>query len=217
MERSETQSPKVVRKGTVRVAYRALRSTITKIRSYRNIYTFLAAYWLYIGGLFTVIFMAVNFGQRLGFADQDLVIALMITNYVGFPSTLLFGFLAHRFGMQRAIIAGLVVYILIVCWAVFLEDVRQFYVMSIIIGTVQGGVQSISRSLYASLIPKTLSGEFFGFYNMLTKFAHILGPVLIGVSLFFSDDPRSILLAILPMFVLGALILTQVKVPEDAA
>ena len=161
--------------------------------------------------------MAVNFGQRLGFADQDLVIALMITNYVGFPSTLLFGFLAHRFGMQRAIIAGLVVYILIVCWAVFLEDVRQFYVMSIIIGTVQGGVQSISRSLYASLIPKTLSGEFFGFYNMLTKFAHILGPVLIGVSLFFSDDPRSILLAILPMFVLGALILTQVKVPEDAA
>ena len=119
--------------------------------------------------------------------------------------------------MQRAIIAGLVVYILIVCWAVFLEDVRQFYVMSIIIGTVQGGVQSISRSLYASLIPKSLSGEFFGFYNMLTKFAHILGPVLIGVTLFFSDDPRFILLAILPMFVLGALILTQVKVPEDAA
>ncbi|MED5461039.1 MAG: MFS transporter [Pseudomonadota bacterium] len=213
----EAQSPNVVRKGTVRAAYRALRTTITKIRSYRNIYTFLAAYWLYIGGLFTVIFMAVNFGQRLGFADQDLVIALMITNYVGFPATLLFGFLAHRFGMQRAIIAGLVVYILIVCWAVFLEDVRQFYVMSIIIGTVQGGVQSISRSLYASLIPKSLSGEFFGFYNMLTKFAHILGPVLIGVTLFFSDDPRFILLAILPMFVLGALILTQVKVPEDAA
>ena len=101
----DAQSPIVVRKGTVRAAYRALRSTITKIRSYRNIYTFLAAYWLYIGGLFTVIFMAVNFGQRLGFADQDLVIALMITNYVGFPATLLFGFLAHRFGMQRAIIA----------------------------------------------------------------------------------------------------------------
>ena len=141
----------------------------------------------------------------------------MITNYVGFPATLLFGFLAHRFGMKQAIYAGVGVYIAVVCWAVFLTDVKQFYVMSIIIGMVQGGVQSISRSLYAALIPKDLSGEFFGFYNMLTKFAHVLGPVLIGIALFISDEPKFILIAVLPMFVLGALILSRVEAPAEAA
>ena len=192
-------------------------SHLVRISTYRNIVVFLAAYWLYIGGLFTVIFMAVNFGQRLGFADKDLVTALMITNYVGFPATLLFGFIAYRFGMKRAIYGGLTVYIGVVCWAVFLEDVRQFYAMSITIGLVQGGVQSISRSLYASLIPKELSGEFFGFYNMLTKFAHVLGPVLIGIVVYFTDDPKFILVTVLPMFVLGAILLQKVRTPEEAA
>lgn len=209
----EVKAPTVVESGTVRAAYKALRTTFTKIRSYRNIFMFLLAYWLYIGGLFTVIFMAVNFGQRLGFEDRDLVTALMITNYVGFPATLLFGLMAHRFGTKRAIYVGLAVYIGVVCWAVFLKDVRQFYVMSITIGMVQGGVQSISRSLYAGLIPKELSGEFFGFYNMLTKFAHVLGPVLIGIVVFFSDEPKFILITVLPMFVLGALLLSRVEAP----
>jgi len=102
----------------------------------------------------------------------------------------------------------------VVCWAVFLKDVRQFYAMSITIGMVQGGVQSISRSLYAALIPVELSGEFFGFYNMLTKFAHVLGPVLIGIVAFITDDPKFILVAVLPMFVLGAFMLGRVKAPD---
>lgn len=209
----EVKAASVVRRGTIRAAYKALRETLQKIRNYRNIFVFLIAYWLYIGGLFTVIFMAVNFGQRLGFADRDLVTALMITNYVGFPATLLFGLMAHRFGTKQAIYVGLAVYIMVVCWAVFLTDVRQFYAMSIIIGMVQGGVQSISRSLYAALIPKDMSGEFFGFYNMLTKFAHVLGPVLIGVVVMFTDEPRYILVAVLPMFLGGAFVLARVKAP----
>jgi len=212
----ESQSRPVAQRGTIRAAYLALRTTLAKIRSYRNISVFLIAYWLYIGGLFAVIFMAVNFGQRLGFADKDLVTALLITNYVGFPATLLFGLMAHRFGTKPAIYVGLAVYIAVVCWAVFLKDVRQFYAMSITIGLVQGGVQSISRSLYASLIPRQLSGEFFGFYNMLTKFAHVLGPVLIGVVVFFTDKPKFILVAVLPLFVLGALMLSRVTAPAPA-
>ena len=210
----EIKAKSVVRRGTIRAAYKALRDTLRKIRSYRDIFVFLIAYWLYIGGLFTVIFMAVNFGQRLGFADKDLVPALMITNYVGFPATLLFGLMAHRFGTKQAIYVGLAVYIIVVCWAVFLTDVRQFYAMSITIGLVQGGVQSISRSLYASLIPKDMSGEFFGFYNMLTKFAHVLGPVLIGIVVMLSDEPRYILVAVLPMFIAGALVLSRVTAPD---
>lgn len=207
----ERKAPFAGKGNTIRAAYEALAETFHRIRQYRNVFLFLVAYWLYIGGLFAVIFMAVNFGQRLGFSETDLVLALLITNFVGFPATLAFGFLGHAFGPKRAIYLGLAVYIGVAVWAGFLKDVGQFYIMAITIGCVQGGVQGMSRSLYASLIPAERSGEFFGFYNMLTKFAHVLGPVLIGIVGFFFADPRFILLAILPLFVLGAIALTRVR------
>jgi UMF1 family MFS transporter len=192
-------------------AYRALATTIRHISQYTNVWRFLVAYWLYIGGVFTVIFMAVNFGQRLGFESKDLVMALLITNFVGFPATLAYGYVGHYFGARNAIYLGLAVYIGVACWAAFLHDINQFYAMAITIGTVQGGVQGMSRSLYASLIPKEHSGEFFGFYNMLTKFAHILGPVFVGTAAIYSDDPKFILIVLLPLFILGAIMLTRVK------
>jgi UMF1 family MFS transporter len=210
----ESKSLRVTSGGTVRAAYQELSKTFHKIRSYRNVFLFLAAYWFFIGGLFTVIFMAVNFGQRLGFGEQDLVTALLITNFVGFPATLVYGYIGHRFGPKNAIYLGLAVYIIIVCWAVFLKDVSQFYAMAIAIGTVQGGVQGMSRSLYASLIPAEHSGEFFGFYNMVTKFSHILGPVLVGIVAWLSDEPKFILVALLPMFVIGALMLMRVDTSD---
>ncbi len=210
----ESKSSRVKSGGTVRAAYHELSKTFHKIRSYRNVFLFLAAYWFFIGGLFTVIFMAVNFGQRLGFGEQDLVTALLITNFVGFPATLAYGYLGHRFGPKNAIYLGLGVYIIIVCWAAFLKDVSQFYAMAIAIGMVQGGVQGMSRSLYASLIPAEHSGEFFGFYNMVTKFSHILGPVLVGIVAWLSDEPKFILVALLPMFVIGALMLMRVDTTD---
>ena len=196
-------------------AYRTLAATIGHISQYTTVWRFLIAYWLYIGGVFTVIFMAVNFGQRLGFESQDLVMALLITNFVGFPATLAYGYIGHRFGAKNAIYLGLAVYIGVACWAAFLHDVRQFYAMAITIGMVQGGVQGMSRSLYASLIPAEHSGEFFGFYNMLTKFAHILGPVFVGSVAIYSTDPKFILIALLPLFILGALMLARVKPAEQ--
>jgi len=195
---------------TVRAAYQELRETFRKIQNYRNVFLFLFAYWFFIGGLFTVIIMAVNFGQRLGFDDNDLVMALLITNFVGFPATIGYGYLGHHFGAKNSIYLGLAVYVAVVCWAAFLTSVSQFYVMAIIIGMVQGGVQGMSRSLYASLIPAEHSGEFFGFYSMVTKFSHILGPVLVGLSALLSDEPKFILVAVLPMFVIGALLLIRV-------
>jgi UMF1 family MFS transporter len=206
----EGKSAAITSGSTVKAAYRALLETFRKVRRYRNAFQFLLAYWLYIGGLFTIIFMAVNFGQRLGFSETDLVLALLITNFVGFPATLAYGYLGHHIGPKKAIFIGLAVYIAMACWAVFLQDVRQFYAMAIVIGCVQGGVQGMSRSLYASLIPAEQSGEFFGFYNMLTKFAHVLGPVLVGLVGFISTEPKYILIALLPLFILGALALTRV-------
>ena len=131
--------------GTVLAAYRALMDTFREIRKYRNVLIFLVAYWLYIDGVFTIIFMAVNFGQRLGFRPESLVTALLITNFVGFFATLAYGALGHRFGEKNMIFVGLAVYIGVACWAVFLNDIRQFYAMAITIGLVQGGVQGMSR------------------------------------------------------------------------
>ncbi len=207
----ERHSPREVAGHAVRAAYEELKSTIRQIREYRNVVIFLIAYWLYIGGVFTVIFMAVNYGQRLGFGQQDLVTALMITNFVGFPATLLFGYFGHRYGPKRGIYFALAVYIVMSTWAMFMVDVQQFYIMAIVIGCVQGGVQGLSRSLYASLIPPDQPGEFFGFYTLLTKFAHVLGPVLVAIAAMLSDDPKWVLLALMPLFIGGGMLLTVVR------
>ena len=192
-------------------AYRRLRNTVTHIRKYTAVWRFLIAYWLYIGGVFTVIFMAVNFGQRLGFSSTDLVTALLITNFAGFPATLAYGYIGHRIGPKPAIYIGLTVYVAVAIYATVLQDVKQFYAMAIIIGMVQGGVQGMSRSLFASLIPEQHSGEFFGFYNMVTKFAHILGPVLVGIVTAVFADPKFIIAALLPLFLAGGYTLLAVK------
>ena len=211
----EHRSGIVVASGVVRVAYGELKSTLREVRKYRNVVVFLIAYCMYIGAVFTVIFMAANYGQRLGFSQNDLVKALMITNFVGFPATLLYGFFGHRFGPKLGIYFALMVYIAVSSWAVFMTDVHQFYVMAIIIGCVQGGVQGLSRSLYASLIPPDQPGEFFGFYNMVTKLSHVLGPTLVGLAATFWDEPKYVLLALLPLFIFGALLLATVKRDES--
>jgi len=196
--------------GIVRSAFQELASTFRHIRQYRNIVKFLSAYWLYIGGVFTVISMAANYGQRLGFDNADLVLAFMITNLAGFPATLLYGYLGHKYGARNGIYLALTIYVLVSCWAVFMTEVRQFYVMAIIVGCIQGGVQGLSRSFYATLIPKDQPGEFFGFYNMMTKFSHVIGPTVVGLAALFSDSPAIILVVLLPLFISGGLLLTRV-------
>lgn len=213
----EQHSAIEVRSGTIRAAYAELKSTFHEISKYRNVAIFLSAYWLYIGGVFTVIFMAVNYGQRLGFEDSDLVTALLIANFVGFPATLVYGMLAHRFGAKRGIYFALLVYIGMCFWATQMSEVREFYIMSIIIGLVQGGAQGLSRSLYASLIPAGQPGEFFGFYNMTTKFAHVLGPAMVAIAAMLSDDPKWVLLTLMPLFLAGAVLLALVRAPESEA
>lgn len=207
----EHRSPLQVSSGAIRVAYAELKATVLKVGQYRNVVVFLTAYWLYIGGVFTVIFMAVNYGQRLGFEDKDLVMALLITNFVGFPATFLYGLVAHRFGPKSGIYFALLIYICMSVWAIFMTDVDQFFVMAIVIGMVQGGVQGLSRSLYASLIPAEQPGEFFGFYNMVTKFAHVLGPAMVAIAATLSDDPKWVLLALMPLFLAGGFLLTIVR------
>ncbi|MCH7822477.1 MAG: MFS transporter [Proteobacteria bacterium] len=207
----EQRTGVVVAGGVLRAAYAKLRATIRNVRRYRDVVNFLIAYFLYIAGVFTVIFMAANYGQRLGFNSGDLVRALMITNFVGFFATLIYGYFGHRFGPKPGIYFALIVYVVVSSWAVFMHDVKQFYVMAIVIGCVQGGVQGLSRSLYAALIPPDQPGEFFGFYNMITKLSHVLGPVMVGLAATFSDAPEYVLLVLIPLFAGGGLLLMRVR------
>jgi UMF1 family MFS transporter len=210
----ETRRAIPVTRDILKSAFRELGVTISHIRRYRNIVRFLVAYWFYLAGVFTVISMAANYGQRLGFGDTDLVTAFMITNLAGFPATLLYGFLGDKYGARKGIYLALCIYVGVSSWAIFMTDVRQFYVMAIIVGCVQGGVQGLSRSLYATLIPQDRPGEFFGFYNMVTKFSHVVGPTLVGFAATLSDDSGVILVVLLPLFVIGGLLLALVKLPD---
>jgi UMF1 family MFS transporter len=209
----ESHSSIEVTSHPIRAAYDELRSTVKKISQYRNVMIFLGAYWLYVGGVFTVIAMAANYGQRLGFEDRDLVTAMLIANFVGFPATLVYGFMAHRFGAKKGLYVALVAYVGACVWGILMTEIREFYIMAGVIGMVQGGVQGLSRSLYASLIPQDQPGEFFGFYSMTTKFSHILGPLMVALAAMLSDDPKWVLLALMPMFLAGAFLLALVRMP----
>jgi UMF1 family MFS transporter len=198
-------------------AARQLATTIRHVRALPMTFLFLAAYWLYIDGVDTVIRMAVDFGLALGFGAGDLLTALLITQFVGFPAALAFGHLGNRFGAKQSILLAIAVYIAVVLWAWTMQAAWEFYALAVTVGLVQGGIQSQSRALYARMVPPARSAEFFGFYNMMGKFAVVLGPVLVGGVAKATDDPRSGILSLLILFVAGAMLLLRVDVARGEA
>ena len=202
--------------GAIRAAFAELAGTLRSVRSQRNLWLFLLAYWLYIDGVYTIIKMAVDFGLSQGLVMQDVVTAILVTNFIGFPAAILFGFLGERFGARRGIYLSLGVYVITTMAAVFIDTSAEFYALAITIGLVQGGVQSLSRSLFARLVPAGKTGEYFGFYNMLGKFAAILGPVLAGVVALTTGSQRVGILSILILLLAGLWLLRQVELPDDA-
>ncbi len=164
----------------VRAGFRQLLETFREVRHLKTISLFLLAYWLYIDGVNTVIRMAVDYGISIGFETKDLISALLITQFVGFPSAIGFGFLGKKFGTKPAIFLAISVYLFVSIWGAFIDKVMEFYMLAVIVGLVQGGIQALSRSYYARLIPVDKSAEYFGFYNMVGKFSAIIGPALMG-------------------------------------
>ena len=140
------------------------------------------------------------------------MLALLVTQFVAFPSALLFGYIAQHIGAKRGILICIGIYVLVIVWAHGMRETWEFYVLAAIVGLVQGGIQALSRSLCFRIIPRDKSGEFFGFYNMLGKFAAVLGPVLMGLVALKSGDSRLALLSTIVLFVLGAALLLGVNV-----
>ena len=161
--------------------FRQFFSTLRKIRHLKTVLTFLLAYWFYIDGVDTIIKMAVDYGMSIGFQSNDLIKALLITQFVGFPAALVFGKLGQKWGVRKSIYLAIGIYICVTIWGTMMSEKHEFYILAIVIGLVQGGIQALSRSYYSRLIPKNKAAEFYGFYNMLGKFAAILGPILMGV------------------------------------
>ncbi|TXH69159.1 MAG: MFS transporter [Thiothrix sp.] len=193
---------------------RDLLATFKQIRQLKGVGLFLLAYWFYIDGVDTVIVMAVDYGQTLGFPQDSLITALLITQFVAFPAALAFGYLGNKLGAKQGILLGLVVYIAITIFASQMQSVQGFYILAICVGLVQGGVQALSRSLYASLIPADQAAKFFGFYNMLGKFAAVLGPLLVGWFGILTGSSRMGLLAILLLFIVGGFLLWLVPLKQ---
>ena len=214
-ERKPPPVPRTV--GLVRAAVRELLSTLRHIRALPMTFLFLLAYWLYIDGVDTVVRMAVDFGLALGFGVGDLLTALLITQFVGFPAALAFGRIGDRLGAKQGILLAIVVYILAVFWAWRMTESWEFYGLAVTIGLVQGGVQALSRALFARLIPPGRNAEFFGFYNMMGKFAVVLGPLLVGAVGQATGSPRLGILSLLLLFVSGALLLLAVDVRRGVA
>ncbi len=195
-----------------------LRDTFHEVRRYRVVFGFLVAYWLYIDGVDTVITMAVDYGKSLGFPTATLISALLLVQFVAFPCALAFGWAGQRFGPKRPILAGIGVYIIVTAlatqltvepWLVGGVSISPFYALAILVGTAQGGVQALSRSLYTRLIPAERTAEFFGFYNMVGRFAAIIGPFLVGVVGRFTGSPRAGIGSIALLLVVGGALLAR--------
>ncbi len=189
-----------------------LRTTIGQVRRYRPLLWFLLAYWMYIDGVNTIIKMAVDYGLSLGFASQNLIAALLITQFVAFPAALAFGWIGSRIGARNGIFIAIAVYSMVTIAAYFVQTATHFYLLAGTIGLVQGGIQSLSRSYFATLVPAGKQGEFFGFYNMMGKFAAVLGPLMVGVTALVTNDTRYGMLSIIVLFAGGALLLARSRV-----
>ena len=192
---------------------RELAATLRHVARYRELALFLVAYWLYIDAVNTIIKMAVDYGVALGLPSESLLAALLMTQFVAFPAALAFGWLGDRIGARRGILIGIAVYTLATLYAFFLDSVAEFFALAGVIGLVQGGVQSLSRSFFGRLVPEGKGGEFFGFYNMMGKFATVLGPLLVAVVALATGSSRASIASLAILFLAGGLVLMLVREP----
>jgi len=198
----------------IQMGWIQLIQTFKEIRNMKVVGTFLLAYFFYIDGVDTIIKMAVDYGMSLNFSGESLIIALLIVQFVAFPAALIYGRLGAKIGAKTAIMIGIIAYSVITFLGYFITKAWHFYVLAILIGLFQGGIQALSRSLYTRIIPAEKSAEFFGFYNMLGKYAAIIGPALMGTISLVTGSARLGILSILLLFILGAFLLNKVDLDE---
>jgi UMF1 family MFS transporter len=204
--------PGVAPGSTVRDAFVELGHTFRHLGRYRQAVLMLLAFLIYNDGIGTIIRMASIYGTEIGIGKGALIASIMLVQFVGIPFSFLFGALAGRFGAKRMIFGGLVVYGGIGVLGYFMTNATHFLILALLVGIVQGGTQALSRSLFASMIPRERSAEFFGFFAVVEKFAGIFGPAVFSIAIALTGSSRSALLSVIAFFVVGGTLLHFVDV-----
>ena len=190
--------------------YQRLRRTFRDVRRFKELIKFLAAFWLYNDGIGTIIIMAVIFGAEVGIGRFHLIGAILMVQFLGVPFTVLFGRLPKRLGTKNSILFALGIYAIIAILGYFMQKPVHFWLLAFLVSMVQGGTQALSRSMYGSMAPLSKSAEFFGFYNVSSKFAGIIGPALFGIVGQLTGSSRLSIISIIIFFLAGALVLATV-------
>jgi len=205
---SERENPRFFQ--ALKQSFNEVYQTLSEVRKYKNVAIFLLAYWFYMDGIDTIVRMATAYGTDIGLEASSMITALILTQFVGFPSTLIFGYFADRLGFKKILTIGILIYILISIFASRITTATEFYAMAIVVGLVMGGVQAVSRAYFSSIIPKDKEAQFFGFYNLVGKSAVVAGPALLAwISMIF-NTPRAGILGLLVLFIPGLILLWMI-------
>ena len=201
----------------VRGTFRELAATFRRIARDKSLLLFMIAFFFYIDAVNTVISMSTSYGTQLGIDSTQLVIALLVTQFVAFPCAILYGRLAGRFGAKRMIVIAVIAYLGIVMFAAFfLKTAVEFWILAILVGMFQGGIQALSRSYYGKIIPKDHANEYYGFYDIFGKSASILGSFMVATVTSITGKPSLGVLSIGVLLVLALVFLVLQKDPMKA-
>ena len=198
----------------IKQGFDQIRGTLKEIKHLKVVGLFLAAYWLYIDGVDTIIRMAVDFGFAIGFPASTMITALLMVQFIAFPATMIFAGVSNKLGAKKAVLLAIAAYSCITILGALMYKQWHFYALAAGIGCFQGGIQAISRSLYARIIPASKSAQFYGLYNMMGKFAAVIGPALIGTIALITNNNRIGILSVLLLFISGFILLCFVNIEE---
>ncbi len=205
------------RTAPIRASVHRLGTTLRELREYKQAFLMMLAFTIYNDGIQTIIKMASVYGTELKIDQGQLIAAILLVQFIGIPAAFAFGSLAGKFGAKRSIFFGLLVYTGICIFGYFLRTARDFWILAVVVGLVQGGTQALSRSLFATLVPKHKSGEFFGFFSVFEKFGGILGPLAFAIAAQLAGSSRVAILTVVVFFIVGAWLLTLVDEKAGAA